>query len=271
MKLQENLDKKLKENNVEIEVENVIELNQDDFAEVRHKGFGASDSASILNVSPFKNASQLLHEKKTKFHDEAISQKATVRMGKELEDFVINKIHNLTGLEVLKPAHMYSKMRYGLMTNFDGVVKDNHGQLVPMEIKIISFWGSKYYNFTDAINVDENPNDILSGPINNDLEQETIPITFEEDKDPIQRHILWQAGLVGIPPYYYTQLQQQIDFLNSSVGYLIAQDVKNWTLYAFKVQKDPITINALKAKALYLFKELEEYNNNNEQDEEDII
>lgn len=269
MKLQEKLDKKLKENDVEIEIENVIELNQDEFAEVRHKGFGASDAASILNISPFKNASQLLHEKKTKFHDETISQKATVRMGRELEDFVINKIHNLTGLNVLKPAHMYSKMRYGLMTNFDGVVEDNHGQLVPMEIKLISFWGSKHYNFTDAINVDENPDQILSGTIHNDLEQETIPMTFEEDKDPIQRHVLWQAGLVGIPPYYYTQLQQQIDFLNAPVGYLVAQDVKTWTLYAFKVRRDPITISALKAKALNLFKELKEYNEN--QDEEDII
>ena len=54
-----------------------------------------------------------------------------------------------------------------------------------------------------------------------------------------------KAAMYGIPPYYYTQLQQQIWGLNAPYGYLTVLFEQNWELHSFMVWRDQKTINQL--------------------------
>ena len=54
-----------------------------------------------------------------------------------------------------------------------------------------------------------------------------------------------RAAKVGIPPYYYAQLQQQIFGLNSTYGYLAALHDKGWELAIYKALRDDEVIRAI--------------------------
>ena len=230
-----------------ITAENALFMEQEEFADIRHTGFGASDSSKILNVNPFPrgSSSELLADKMTKYHDDTIGLKPSVRMGRELEPFVIDKASKLMGISIMKPFHMYGKAN-GLNTNFDGVwIRPE--DYIPLEIKLISFFGEKYYNFGIGSKVDGS--DIWSKAITFNNPETPIPYNYKINLTEEQRYIHWMAELVGIPVYYYTQLQQQVDFLQAPFGYLLAHSTKQWELYSFKVARDERTINALNKQA----------------------
>lgn len=251
----------LAKNNIVIKAENASTMSQDDFKKIRYDGFGASDSSRILDVNPFPGGSpeDLLKDKIFRVHDDSIGKKSSVRMGRDLEDFIINKVSSILGTEIYKPAHMYGKEFNGLNTNFDGVMID--GQYIPAEIKVISPYGLRYYNFDRGIALETE-----DGPIENALEKirskyvemSYASETYKTELTPMQRHINFNAELVGIPTYYYTQLQQQIDFLDAPYGYLFALDSKNWIIYCFKAEKDHHTISTLNGRAKKLFERLME-------------
>jgi|AntRauTorckE6833_2_1112554.scaffolds.fasta_scaffold06495_5 hypothetical protein len=222
-----------------IAAENMDKINEENpelFAKLRHVGFGASDSSKLLNVNPFPRGTreELLEDKINEFHDPEIGFKASVRAGRELEPLILEKAEELLDDPILKPSHMYGRSN-GLLTNFDGVIYEN-GTFVPAEAKFVSFFGKKYYNFKKGFTEPEEKEDAL---MNNILGFD--PGNFES----IQEYILEQAKLVGIPPYYYTQLQQQIDFLGSNHGYLVVLNYHDWTLYGFKVARDQPMIDEL--------------------------
>jgi len=244
-----------------IGVQNVDQLTQDEFADIRANTFGASDSAVLLNVAyssakvPMKTVDELIYEKVNKVWDEEIGKKASVRKGRELEPLIIDKISQNIGGIVIKPKHMYINQK-GLATNFDGVVLENvstDDQLtdsfipVPMEIKVCTFFARSNYNWSRGI-------------------READPLLFENlqanttyqllNKFPIENHIIHASKLVGIPKYYYTQIQQQMYFLNAPHGYLAVMDDINWDIFYFKVPRDQFTIDALIQKSLVQYARL---------------
>lgn len=268
------LTKYLKEIGIDKCVENASTMPQEEFKEIRFDGFGASDSSRIMNVNPFPggSATELLHEKIHRIHDETIGHKPSVRMGRELEDFIIDKTESILRQNIFKPSHMYGTSWNGLNTNFDGVLllkQDNIAfpyELIPAEIKTISFYGQKYYDFgkstpleTDIGEVVPDAYDLIT---DKKAELQFAPDDFMPERKPMERHILFNAKQMGIPPYYYTQLQQQIDFLDSDYGYLFALNSKDWRIYCFKAAKDKYTINSLKARAKKLYDRLKEAREN---------
>ena len=257
------LTEELAKRDIIVRAENASTMSQDDFKEIRFDGFGASDSSRIMNVNPFPGGSpqELLQDKIDRAHDETIGHKASVRMGRELEGFIIDKIMNLTELVIFKPSHMYGKEWNGLNTNFDGVLIEDD-KFIAAEVKTISMYGVKYYDFTKAIplesDIGEINEDFESELTNKEVELLYAPDSYRPEMRAIERHIHFNAERAGIPTYYYTQLQQQIDFLGTDYGYLFALNTKTWTIHAFKVARDEHTINSLNARAKKLYDKLTE-------------
>lgn len=199
-------------------------LTPEQFTIIRRQGIGASDSSVILGVNPFKTTAQLLTEKLIKegVTDEEveIGQKATVRMGRELEPFILEKVNlALPGAEICKPAPMYRlKAAPFIIINYDAIA-EIVGGYIPLEIKTISMYGDKYYDKEKAIL----PEEVL-----NWKHPKITPIgTLEE-----------RAAACGIPVYYYTQVQQQMLPLHAQYGILAALHVKDWTLRFYFVPCD---------------------------------
>ena len=257
--MQQALTEHLSKIGIKITAANIDQYTEEDFAKIRHTGFGASDSSKILGVNPFPNGTieDLLNEKVNELTDDTIGAKATVRMGKDLEPFIIDKFERemnkftLVSFRILKPIHMYGREENGLNTNFDGVVFE-FGNFIPMEVKTISVWGRKHYNFGNALNV--YPSQVESIM---DEYFKLKPTEIDATLPTIEESIIRRAKNAGIPPYYYTQLQQQIDFLDAPYGYLLALDVNDWTIKLFKIVRDNEVIRILNERAKTLFIKLQ--------------
>ena len=100
---------------------------------------------------------------------------------------------------------MYMHKDYPFITiNFDGVT-GTPKQYIPAEIKVVTMYGEKHYDFSKAM-YHEQINRFLPLP---------------EDVSDRNWSIENKAAYYGIPPYYYTQLQQQQMLgLNAPFGYL---------------------------------------------------
>lgn len=258
MKWDNILTKYLATKGITVTAENAAQMSQEDFKEIRYDGFGASDSSRILNVNPFPGGDPitLLQDKIDRVYDETISKKAIVRMGSDLEDFIIKKASMIIDKFIFKPSHMYGRKENGLNTNFDGVLFFSETDIIPCEIKTISIYGGKYYDYSKAILLygDEGDNPEAYKEMEaKEAILEYAPDDYMPERRPIEKHILYNAERLGIPPYYYTQIQQQMDFLDCEYGYLLAMDIKNWTLYAFKIPRDSHTIKNLNSRAFKLY------------------
>lgn len=270
MKWDKKITEYLSKRDIVVRAENASTMEQEDFKEIRFDGFGASDSGHIMGIHPFAPGTPqgLLEDKINRVYDETIGKKAIVRMGSDLEDLIIKKTSEVIERFIFKPSHMYGKEN-GLNTNFDGVIiLDDmlaRNTIIPAEIKTISFYGGKYYDFDKAVLI-EGPEgseeDTWKSLLTKKVEIEYAPDDYMPERRPIERHILYNAELAGIPPYYYTQVQQQIDFLDSTYGYLFAMDIKNWTLYGFKIPRDKHCIKGLNSRAGKLIVKLKEARKN---------
>ena len=117
--------------------------------------------------------------------------------------------------------------------NFDGVLdklynEDGTYQYIPDEIKVVTIYGMKHYQFDKAFFREHRGFGI-------------IPPHYENENISIEG----KAGMYGIPPYYYTQLQQQIFGLNAPYGFLTVLNEKNWEINSFFVWRDQKVINQL--------------------------
>lgn len=222
-----------------IAYENIDQVSEKDYQQIRMDWFGASDSSRLLDVNPFAKGSstELLHEKLTGEVDESIGKKASVRMGKDIEEVILRKLQeafeHTEECWLDKPIHMYGNFNNHLGINFDAVlvnfIDNNHGVInkpIPVEIKSVTKYGRKYYNFdkSKAYQKDGEWNE-------RDLKEPLMNVTTS---------IKDAADLYGIPVYYYTQLQQQMLALNSDIGLLAAMDVDNWDIHIFMIKKDDL-------------------------------
>lgn len=223
---------------IEIDVEHIDKIAEADneaYALLRKNGLGASDSSIILGVNPYTTIQELIAEKKRNYlteEEKEVGNKDAVKKGREYEPFIINKFKEFFNMPNLKPPHMYRHKDFAyLKINFDGVTFDPRAdklQYIPNEIKVITLYGMKHYNTTRAMFC--SATGFAPLPINISDRNWTI-----EDK----------AAYYGIPPYYYTQLQDQMLALNAPYGYLTAMHSESKVVFTFLVYRDDATIHKL--------------------------
>lgn len=200
------------------------------FIMLRRNSIGASDSSIILGVNPFTDTAKLIEQKCTQGITEeelAVGEKENVRKGADLEPLILQKFEEWSGFDTYKPDSMYQIIQFPqLSVNFDGIICLEH-TYIPVEAKFVSAYANKYWDRSKAINA----------------VHEGFPVRCA-GRD-IQTHINENSQAYGIPPYYYTQVQQQLLALNAPFGYLAAIFDKGWEFKVFKIFADTPTQTAL--------------------------
>lgn len=228
-------------NNFIVAYENIDQVSEEEYKQIRMDWFGASDSSKLLDVNPFANGSStdLLHEKITGETDDSIGKKASVRMGKDIEHIILNKLqeafHHTEECWLDKPIHMYGCEKNHLGINYDAVLVDfverQPDRAIPIEIKAVTKYGRRYYDFSKAKLYQKD----------GVWEEREIPTPTMN----VSTSIKDAADLYGIPVYYYTQLQQQMIGLGAQLGLLAAMDVDNWDINVFVIKRDPLCVELL--------------------------
>jgi hypothetical protein len=229
------------------DIDAVIAESNEKFAEARKNGLGGSDSSMVLGVNPYKSRADLIKEKARvglTEEEKAVSDKVAVRKGRDLEPLIIEKTTNFLGTEVFKPKDMYRFKDYPYLTmNFDGVAENEEGYF-PVEIKVVTIYGQKHYNFNKAF-FDET--------------QGLLPIPENYAMSEINT-IETKALQYGIPPYYYTQLQQEMMALDADYGYLSVLRDSDWRVFTFFVHKDPFVQSRLITEGYKVWNEVMQLN-----------
>ena len=227
----------LSELDIEVDIANIDQYENQDYALLRKNGLGTSDSSIVLGVNPYKTKADLIAEKcRNYLTDEelAVGDKSAVRKGRELEPLIIHKHSEIMDRRVIKPIDMYRHKDYPYMKfNFDGVIdkvynEDGTYQYIPDEIKVVTMFGMKHYRPKLATYSE------FTG-------WNQIPPHINKENLTIEK----KAELYGIPPYYYTQLQQQIFGLKAPYGFLTVLFEKDWQIHSWLVWRDEKTINQL--------------------------
>ena len=199
------------------------------FALSRKDTFGGSDTSILLGVNLYTTLEQLREQKHNKFlteEEKAVGEKPIVRKGADLEPFILSKAQEEIGKEIYKPENTYIFKEYNYMSlNYDGVFVNDDGKLIPVEAKLVSKFGEKYYKKDISI-------------------KEMEDIVVEKKSDDIAVHIKLMANKFGIPPYYYTQVQREIEGLGADYGYLIAWFDESWTGKLYRIKRDDYVIVA---------------------------
>lgn len=144
---------------ITVDIPNILDLSEEEYALARRNGLGASDASVFLGVQPFKTIPELIQEKCTLYwteEEQAIGQKEAVRKGKDLEPLILQKASAELGVFLEKPTAMYRHKDYTFLTiNFDGVFKDYIDGYIPVECKFVTVYGDKYYNRNDPEGIPE--------------------------------------------------------------------------------------------------------------------
>ena len=227
----------LSELDIEIDIANIDQYPNQEYALLRKNGLGTSDSSIVLGVNPYKTKADLIEEKcRNYLTDEElqVGDLSSVRKGRDLEPMIIFKHSQIMDRHVIKPVDMYYHKQYPYIKfNFDGVIDklyndDGTYQYIPDEIKVCTIFGQKHYQPQKATFQEGKGWDI-------------IPPHYEEENVSIKS----KAAMYGIPPYYYTQLQQQIFGLNAPYGFLTVMFERDWLIRSWFVWRDQKVINQL--------------------------
>lgn len=233
---------------IEIAVENIDSVSKEDFTQLRRQGFGGSDSSVLVGVNPFNTVSDLIQSKlRTELSEEekAIGKLTAVRKGNDLEPLIISKATEILKTVVFKPPHMYRFKEFPYLTmNFDGVTDLDGKQYMPVEIKVCTIRGEKHYNKFKAIFDESLPEGTQAK-----LEQPNIA----ENNMSIEE----RAAHYGIPPYYFTQLQQEMMALDAPFGFLAVLFESDWYVRIYKVYKDPKTQHAIIVQGYKVWQKIE--------------
>ena len=227
----------LSELDLEVDIANIDKYPNEQYALLRKNGLGTSDSSIILGVNPYTSKNDLIAEKCRNYLTEEeleVGTKSAVRKGRELEPLIIHKHSQVMGRRIIKPVDMYRHKDYPFIKfNFDGVIdklynEDGTYQYIPDEIKVVTIYGMKHYQPKKATFSE------FTG-------WQLIPPHYENENVGIAQ----KAAMYGIPPYYYTQLQQQIFGLNAPYGFLTVMFEKDWQIHSWFVWRDQKVINQL--------------------------
>lgn len=214
---------------MEVDVWNIDVMPNEEYAMLRKDGLGASDSSIVLGVNPYKTIQELIEEKSRDYlteEEKAVGDESAVKKGLDLEPLIIKKFEKFFGQKNYKPSEMYYIKGFPFIKiNFDGVTGTPE-QYIPCEIKVCTKKGERHYNIAKAMFIEG----IGFRPI-------------QPNHAKTNNSIQTKATLYGIPPYYYTQLQQQIMGLDAPFGYLTVLFETSWKVYTFFVHRDDAVIN----------------------------
>lgn len=233
---------------IKVDVYNVDKLSNDDYIMARRNGFGSSDSSVLLGVNPYQKIPELIRSKLLTYvtpEERAVGDKTAVKKGRDLEPLVMDKASAVLQVDLIKPIHMYRfKEQPQLTINFDGVT-DTPKQYIPVEIKIVTKAGERHYNTANAI-YKEHIGVLETPPPKPNLHA----LTTEQ-----------KAAYYGIPPYYYTQLNQEMFGLNAPYGYLAVLFETTWELVIYYIYRDDYLLDQLVTVSKYHWDRIEEAKN----------
>lgn len=222
----------LNQGQLKVAIPNIQSMSHEEYALARKNYLGASDSSILCGVNLYKTLDQLITEKNCKFltkEEKEVGEKPIVKKGYDLEPIILNKAEIELGVNIFKPEDMFAFIDTdGLSVNYDGVTTISN-TLIPVEAKLVSRYGEKYYNKSKTI-------------------EENKQVTMEVEGESLEQHIKRKALKIGIPAYYYTQVQQEIAGLNSPYGYLAAMFDETWTFKIYYIPKDEYVISKIKVK-----------------------
>lgn len=231
---------------IEVSVENIDTVLANDklgFTMLRRNGLGGSDSSVVLGVNPYTTRAELIKQKASNTlseEEKAVSEKTAVRKGNDLEPLIIDKTSAFLNTEIFKPKDMYRYKEYPWLTmNFDGVAEGEQGYY-PVEIKVVTLYGQKHYDFNKAF-FDET--------------QGILPIPPNYAASEINT-IETKAMQYGIPPYYYTQLQDEMMALNAEYGMLSVLRDSDWRIFTFYIHRDPYVQSRLITESYKIWQEV---------------
>lgn len=188
----------------------LIEYTDDTWLDERRKGIGGSDVAAILGESKYSSPLKVYKDKVDGIRED-VSDKVTVRKGKDLEAFVRN-IHcvpyfNAIGYDVVHPHHIFVNKHFPwIRANLDGlaVVKENEFGFrgisetnIVIEIKWVSEWA--------------------------------------EDAWGDERY-------GGVPVHYYMQVQTYMAVTGAKKAIVFALFDKHWEVKTYEVKRNEATI-----------------------------
>ena len=212
-----------------VKIEHIDQVSEEEYAMLRKESFGGSDSSILCGVNLYKTLNQLIKEKNCKYitdEEKEVGNKAIVRKGKDLEPIILDKAAQELGIEVNKPTAMFEFKEEPILTlNYDGVAEENQ-VLIPIEAKLVSKYGEKYYNKDKTL-------------------EENKEVDMKIEGDSLEAHIKRKALRIGIPAYYYTQVQQEIMGLNAPYGYLAVLFDDSWTFKLYLVKADNYVQNKI--------------------------
>lgn len=220
-----------------VDVPNIDQYPNEQYAILRKHGLGTSDSSIVCGVNPYTTQSELIQEKCRDYltpEEKAVGDKTAVRKGRDLEPFIIERFSRVMGKRIIKPTDMYHHKDFNwLKFNFDGVIdkatlEGKDYQYIPAEIKVVTQYGIKHYDPTKAW-------------FRESMGMFPLPVDHSKENNSIET----KAAEYGIPPYYYTQLQQQIYGLNAPFGYLTVLFDSTWELVSFFVWRDDACIQEI--------------------------
>ena len=214
---------------LKVAIPNIQSMSHEEYALARKDYFGASDSSILCGVNLYKTMDQLIAEKNAKYitkEEKEVGEKAIVRKGYDLEPIILDKAAAELQTEIFKPEDMFKfKDVDGLSVNYDGVtVAPTVNKWIPVEAKLVSKYGEKYYNKTV-------------------LQSDAMAVDMNVEGENLEQHIKRKALKFGIPAYYYTQIQQEIAGLDAPYGYLAALFDESWTFKLFYIKRDDYVIN----------------------------
>lgn|GEM_PF-1535157 len=234
-----------------VDVPNIDMLSNEEYAMLRKNGLGTSDASVILKVNPFITITELIAEKARTYiteEEKAVGDEIAVKKGRDLEPLIIQKFEHFFGQKNWKPSDMYVHKDFPyLKFNFDGVT-GTPKQYIPCEIKVVTKKGEKHYNPSKAMFIEN-------------VGWRPLPPNHTKSNNSIQT----KAALYGIPPYYYTQLQQQILGLNAPFGYLSVLFETTWTFITFFIHRDERVITDIIVEGAKVWEAIEEEKRNGHQ------
>ena len=214
---------------LKVKVKNINEVPEEEYALLRKESFGGSDASILCGVNLYKNINQLIIEKNSKFlteEEKEVGKKAIVRKGRDLEPIILDKASKELGIEITKPTSMYEFLEAPILTlNYDGVC-EKENILIPIEAKLVSKWGEKYYNKEKTL-------------------EENADVDMKIEGDTLEAHIKRKALHIGIPAYYYTQVQQELMGLKAPYGYLAVLFDESWDFKLYLVKADEYVQNKI--------------------------
>ena len=227
---------------LKVKVEHIDQVSEEEYAMLRKESFGGSDSSILCGVNLYKNMEQLLKEKNSKFitdEEKEVGNKPIVRKGKDLEPIILEKAAREIGIEIHKPDAMYMFADdYSLTLNYDGVAEDQDGVLIPIEAKLVSKYGEKYYNKNKTL-------------------EDNKEVDMKVEGEDLETHIKRKATRVGIPAYYYTQVQQEMMGIDAPYGYLAVLFDDSWDFKLYIIKKDSYVQNKIRDLAAKYGKQIE--------------